>query len=109
MIDLPPRRLVVTGRRDGTTLVLVVAGELDLASVPDLDAALKAAQRADETHILLDLTKVEFIDTVGLAALVQTSERFAGESKRLTIRSSTHAGVRRILELTELDTELPFE
>jgi len=54
---------------DGTTRVVSVAGELDLASSPRLSALLDrlASERA---ALVLDLTDCTFIDSTGLAAIL---------------------------------------
>ena len=50
-------------------VVLAVAGELDLATVPDLEAAC-ATLLLERHRVLLDLSGLNFVDCTGLHALL---------------------------------------
>jgi anti-anti-sigma factor len=53
--------------------VLTFAGEVDLAMGPRLRAALaELLERADATPIIIDLTRVTFLGSTGIAVLVDT-------------------------------------
>lgn len=52
----------------GSATVIDVAGELDLHTAGDLDAALKQAQGAQA--LVVDLSKVDFMDSTGLSVIV---------------------------------------
>ena len=86
---------------DGTVLVRV-AGELDLATVDTLNAALAALPPGD---VVLDLTGLAFADSTGLRALVIEQERLAGTGDRLVVVHAK-AAVRRTLEISGLDQVL---
>jgi anti-anti-sigma factor len=49
--------------------LVIVEGELDLASVPDFERACKAARRRGGA-VRLDLSQVTFLDCAGLRALL---------------------------------------
>jgi anti-sigma B factor antagonist len=53
----------------GDAYVIVLSGEIDIATAPELQAALLAR---DGTHslVIVDLTDVSFIDSTGLSALI---------------------------------------
>ena len=59
---------------------LRVAGELDLLTAPELNAALDATR----SDVVLDLRDVTFIDSTGLAVLV--AHRRARRARGLTLR-----------------------
>jgi anti-sigma B factor antagonist len=85
-----------------------VEGELDLAVAPQLQEALEKAA-PDHEQILIDLSACEFIDSTGIATILQTQQRMAGEGHRLAIFGATKQ-VRRILEVTGLTANgLVFE
>lgn len=85
------------GRRGYT---LTAAGEVDLYSAPDLAKALEAVP-ADVRHVLVDLSGLSFIDSVGLATLVTASRRFAARGARMLLVVDDPR-VRRVLEVTGL-------
>jgi anti-anti-sigma factor len=53
------------------SLVLVVEGELDIATSPLLDEALVRARATDAPRIVVDLLAVSFIDSTGLHVLIR--------------------------------------
>jgi anti-anti-sigma factor len=50
------------------SLVLSVAGEIDMSNAAEFAAALSSAREAADSFVL-DLTAVEYLDSAGLAAL----------------------------------------
>jgi anti-anti-sigma factor len=56
--------------RVGHRLVLALRGEVDLASVAVLQAAVDRVRTCGAAEVWIDLTAVEFIDSTGLSALV---------------------------------------
>jgi anti-sigma B factor antagonist len=84
---------------------LAPAGELDIATVPLLEAAFDGVERGDADAIVVDLSDVTFIDSTGMQLLLRMNERCAGTG-RLEIISS--ASVERLLDITGLRDQLPL-
>jgi anti-sigma B factor antagonist len=80
----------------------LLAGELDAATVPQLELALDRAEEAGAKQIVVDLEHVTFIDSSGLQALVACQRRFNGRGPELLIRRP-HAEVARTFALVGLD------
>ena len=105
----PDFELAVVTDTDRT--LISVAGELDVATTPDLQAAIRDAV-ARELPIVLDTSRVSFMDSTGLAGLLLVRSDGAGDL-RFVLKQPSPA-VRRILELTgitgvfEID-ETPYE
>ena len=55
--------------------VLSVEGELDIATAPRMIAALNEALAEDDLALLVDLTRVIFMDSTGLALLMNARRR----------------------------------
>jgi anti-sigma B factor antagonist len=89
----------VTIRLERTVTVMVLAGELDLASFPQLEHALDRALESDPELVVLDLEELEFMDVAGLRSVIRSDQRLRGLRKRLVIAAPA-PGVRRLLELT---------
>jgi len=55
--------------------------------------------------IVLDLTRVEFVDSSGLVALLMAARRSEREGTRLRVRPGS-GEVRQLLEMTSIDDRL---
>ena len=85
-------------------LVVVVQGEIDIATVGALRARLAAACERDAT---VDLRRVEFLDCLGLQLLLEQHERSRAHGRRLDFVQGPPA-VRRVFELTGTLERLSF-
>jgi anti-sigma B factor antagonist len=65
---------VERSRIDGVD-VLVVQGELDIATAPRMISALNEALAEGESPLVVDLSKVLFMDSTGLALLMNARRR----------------------------------
>ncbi|MDA0162153.1 STAS domain-containing protein [Solirubrobacter ginsenosidimutans] len=90
----------VSRRRVGDAIVVAPAGEIDLATVDDLQAAVDAAAGESE-QVVLDLREVTFIDSAGLRLVLQSSRAIAGFG---VVRGSRE--VQRVFDLVGLDDRL---
>lgn len=84
---------------------LVLAGELDIASADGLEKQLAAAEVDAPATLVLDLRRVEFIDSTGIRTLVAADERARSQGRRLAVVPGPNA-VARILAVTQLDQHL---
>lgn len=90
---------------DGS-LVLAVNGELDILTSPLLDEALERARATQATSIVVDLSKIGFIDSTGLHVLIK---HVRAEEHRGRIRlTKGSAQAQRIFELSGALEYLPF-
>src|SRR5436309_11799143 len=90
-------------RADGIHVELT--GELDISSASGVESRLiEVEQRAPE-RLILDLTRVNFIDSTGLSMIINADGRAKRAGRRLTIVSGD--GVpRRILRTVGLEERL---
>ena len=80
--------------------LLIVAGELDLATVPEL-ARMLGALRARGHAVVLDLADVTFMDSSGLSLLLEAQLDADRDGWEFSIRRASEA-VRRIVALAGL-------
>lgn len=92
---------VTTSNADPATVV--VDGQIDAHTAPDLDAVLLGLP--GDASASVDLSSVTFIDSSGLRVLVRAEKRLAGGGGGLTIVRPSEP-VRRLLEITGLAAEL---
>ena len=107
--DVPaPGPLSIDSRRDGDAVIIVLQGELDLASAPDLERELKDAEATSPNRVTIDLSGLGFMDSTGLQALLRARERAGSSSYELTLRRGPHQ-VQRVFELTRTVDAFSFE
>lgn len=93
--------LTYSVEQSGATAVGVLAGEIDLASVESLEAAIAATEATAAKDVVLDMSGVTFLDSSGLRVLVTANERLSATGGRLVIRRPSPS-VMRVLEITGL-------
>ena len=88
--------------------VLFVRGELDFASVPQFDAAVRVLMSAPRTKVVVNLSAVTFIDSSGLGALLR-AHRIGRDHGIAFVLQNPSDRVRSLLALTALDATLRVE
>jgi anti-sigma B factor antagonist len=84
---------------EGSTKLISVSGELDLASGPELESELDKVSAPETTLVVVDLRKLDFMDSTGLSIIVRAHQRLAETGCELgLVRGSTQ--VQRLLDLT---------
>jgi anti-sigma B factor antagonist len=86
--------------------VVFLEGELDLSTVPQLEKRLFAQTRTKAT-VVVDLTRVTFIDSSGIALLIRAfRETDAGRALGTVIAENSQ--VDRVFRLAGIDRALPL-
>src|SRR3954449_10196681 len=98
------QRTTVAGRP-----ALVVRGEVDIATAPQLAAAVEAQLAAGPHSFVLDLTPTMFMDSSGARELVRLSRRAATAGVPLhVVAPRSNGAVRLTIDLLELGTVVPI-
>jgi len=85
----------------GATTEVSVRGEVDIATIPALDAAVDAALQAGAEQVVIDLAGVTFIGSSGLAGLLRAQRILREGGARLELTNPSRA-VTDLLEMTKL-------
>jgi anti-sigma B factor antagonist len=94
---------------EGTAARVEFHGEIDLALVPDVEQCVaEALAIADLDALVVDLTECTYLDSSGLRTLLSAQREAERAERTLSIRGAKGI-VRRVIELTKLDHELPLE
>jgi anti-sigma B factor antagonist len=88
--------------RDGLR-TLILRGEFDLASRDEFRVQMARLVIGAHSPVVVDLSRVTFLDSAGLGVLVGT-EKNAADAGVEIILDSPQVGVRQVLEITGLDT-----
>lgn len=89
----------VERRLDRERAVVAVFGEVDLATVPELRAALQDGLATGAAELWLDLAPTTFMDSSGLHAVFDGHTRATALGRRMAI-ALPPGPVRRLFELT---------
>lgn len=87
-------------RRNGIT-VLAVGGVVDLATSPPLEELLSQLTAERPAGLIMDLTAVSFLASVGLRILAETHEKVGGAGRFAVVASGPATA--RPIQLTKLD------
>jgi anti-anti-sigma factor len=101
-------QLVVEAQHDGDAVIVVLAGEFDLATAAPVREALARAISQRRQRLVVDLRSVTFIDSSGLHTILDAYKLCRDAGPRLTIRPGP-PNVQQVFELTNLLDSLPFE
>jgi|SRR5450432_1006212 len=82
--------------------VLPLEGEIDLHVSPQLGSRLAAIIQKKPSKLVVDLSKVTYIDSSGLAALIEAMQNVGSYGGMFAI-SGLQDGVRPIFEIARLD------
>jgi anti-sigma B factor antagonist len=97
--------LRVETRNGARDVLLSVQGDVDLATAPELEAALERALQGPARRLVVDLRGVQFLDSTGLALLVR-QEREARAAARDLIVVKGPPQVQQVFDLTGVSGHL---
>jgi anti-anti-sigma factor len=90
--------LGIASGQDGDGHVLALEGELELATLPALELALQRAEAGDCSRVVVDLRRLDFLDSSGIHLLLCARDRCAdlGREFELVLEPGP---VQRVLEV----------
>ena len=89
--------------KTATATVLRIGGELDLQTVPDLQAGLTDVVATTTGAVVADLTAVQFLSSSGLRLLLGLRSELAEQGRPLRLVVGENRAVARPLLITGLD------
>ena len=97
---MQPAPEAFTSRRDGASVEVSPAGDLDMAATFRLEPAVEQLIAQDGVRrLVLDLAEVRFIDSAGIGALLSIRERADRLRVELAL-TNVSAPVEQVLEFT---------
>ena len=97
---------VIETERRGEVVVLRLRGEHDIASKSPLADAL-ADSAWEGSGVVVSLVKTQFIDSSVINVFIRADAQLRERGKRLVLHVATESVVRRVLDLTQLISNLP--
>jgi anti-sigma B factor antagonist len=99
--------LAISVEREEDRVRIALAGELDCDSAEDLDRALLAAEASGASEICVDLSRLQFLDSTGLRAILSCELRVSSEGSHLILVPGPPR-VQRLFALTGVAQFLHF-
>ena len=94
--------LSLSSRTEEPFEVIEVGGEIDVLTAPKLREAVVDAVGRGRLNLIIDVQKVDFLDSTGLGVLVGALKRVRADGGSLDI-VCTHSRLLKIFEITGLD------
>jgi anti-sigma B factor antagonist len=94
---------VKTETRNGEAIVFL-AGEIDISNADEVKAAIANVARAQPKRIVFDLSRLDYLDSSGIALLLEASERTDVEVRHASaviVRLLHTTGVADVLHVAE--------
>ena len=88
-------------KRNGEAVVVSLAGELDLYNAHEVRAALLDECARGPERLVVDLSRVEFIDSTALGVLIEARSKLP--NRRAFLIAAPRVETRRTLEISGLD------
>jgi anti-sigma B factor antagonist len=89
------------------SLFIRVSGQIDVSNAEVLEQELRGAFHSSSSRILLDLDRVDSVDSTALRVLLGAAKRSRESGNRLRIRCGSQA-VRKVIERMGLERALPL-
>jgi anti-anti-sigma factor len=94
---------ITKARVNGSWTSLAVSGEIDLATVDQLEKEVKATLDDDSGNLAVDLTSTDFMDSTGLRALVMADRSFRDSGRKFAL-VITNGPISRLIELSGIQS-----
>src|SRR3954454_10408652 len=95
----------VTIAEHGDTVHVMLHGELDISTAGPLEDNLRRVEADAPALLVIDLSRLEFMDSTGLRLLISADQRAREAGRRVVLVRGTDI-VQRVLRLTGLDERL---
>jgi anti-anti-sigma factor len=93
----------------GDTSVVRISGACDVSCHDQLRDGLLEAEARGPRHVIVDLTALRFIDSLGLRVVIGAWNRARHAGNRFSVALAESGQVRRIFALTGVDRIVPLD
>lgn len=99
--------LEIATRQEGTSTVVEARGEVTVFTSPALREALRKIVQAKPPLVVLDLSQTRYVDSSGVATLVEALQTVRRNQGRLVLAGISDR-VRGVFEIARLDNIFPM-
>ena len=95
-------------RKSGNIYIVDIEGEMDLYNAFKLKELIGKMLEKNISLYIINMEKVEYIDSSGIGALIYVSSALKKKNASLII-TNVHGSVKKVIELTKLTGYFPLE
>lgn len=88
--------------------LITVQGRMDIQGVDAIDAKLAALAASSAKRVVLDLTGVDFLASIGIRCIVGNAKAQQLRGGRMVLLVGENAPVAKVLHTTGIDTVVPM-
>lgn len=92
---------------DSSTRLIKLSGTLDIHGVSDVEVDFVRLCMGENVCVLVDLSKVNYISSIGIPLLVNSAKSLARQGGKMALLRPTQA-VENVLELTGIPLMIPI-
>ena len=100
-----PGHFHVNAERIGASALIEVEGELDIATLPELERAVTRMRSQALERLVIDLRKLDFLDSMSIELLLRVHGELTATGAELVVVRGPRA-VNRVFDLMELQRVL---
>jgi anti-sigma B factor antagonist len=104
---IKPSLFEIENQWDGECVRVVTAGELDLATSPQLEQEMHAVLARGARRVTIDMRKLTFVDSSGLRVLISLYERSTEDGWELALTPPSEQA-RAVFRISGAEEHLPF-
>ena len=93
----------------GNVVVGRVVGEIESVNAQEMSTALAAQLPSDRAALVIDLSRVTYLDSAGIELLFDLARRLRTHRQQLRLVVPVDAPMRRVLELCDIDRAAPID
>ena len=93
----------------GQVVVGRVTGEIESVNAESMSTALAGQLTSDRAGLVIDLSRVTYLDSAGIELLFDLARRLRTHRQRLRLVVPVDAPMRRVLELCDIDRAAPID
>ena len=91
-----------------TLRIVRISGRMDLVGTDEIATRFAALTAAHGRRIVVDLTAVEFLASIGIRAIISNAKAMQQRGGRMVIHVGSNQAVFKTLETTGVDTLIPL-
>jgi anti-anti-sigma factor len=93
----------------GNVVVGRVEGEIESVNAEEMSTALAGNLPSDKAGLVIDLSRVTYLDSAGIEFLFDLARRLRTHRQRLRLVVPADAPMRRVLELCDIERAAPID
>lgn len=88
--------------------LIYISGRLDIPGTDEIATKFAALAASDQRRVIVDLTQVSFLASIGIRAIITNAKALQGRKGRMVLYFGDNIGVAKTLTTTGIDALIPM-